>query len=60
MKNKGKENFNREGGTVDKDSIKKLISALTLSAMPAGEKGSATRTLIIAAHVPAWEASGSI
>lgn len=35
MKNKGKENFNREGGTVDKDSIKKLIGVLILSAMPA-------------------------
>ena len=45
-------NSSREWGTVDKDSIKKLIVILTLSAPPAGEEGGATGALAIAARVP--------
>jgi len=52
MKNKGKENPNRERETVDKDSIKKLIRILALSAPLVGEEGGVTGALAIAARVP--------
>jgi len=49
MKNKGKENSNKEWGTVDKESIKKLTGILALSAPPAGKEGGATGAFAIAA-----------
>jgi len=52
MKNTGKETSNKEWGMGDKDSIKKLIGMLALSAPPTRAAGGATGTLAIAARVP--------